>query len=496
MVQGTASSVGKSLLTTALCRYFARKGLRVAPFKGLNMALNAHVTASGFEIARAQAVQASACGIEPEVEMNPVLLKPTGPAASQLVLLGKAVGTLSARALFQQGIDLRAEVLGALESLRARYDLVLIEGAGSPAEVNLRDRDLANMFVATSVGAPVLLAGDIDRGGVLAAFAGTLALLEPDERALVKALVVNKFRGDLGLLTPGLDFLRTYTGKPVLGVMPHLGRLRFAEEDSLDVDARGGRGTRPDAALEVAVIRLPHLSNHDEFQPFEHEPDVSLVFSDDPAVLLRADLVIVPGSKSTLADLRWLRGLGLDHLLRLRAQRGAFVLGICGGCQMLGEHIDDPEHVEDASGGGEGLGLLPLCTRFFPDKRTWRVSARVLPGAQLFAQVPEGLSLPGYYIHCGVTRSDGAPVFEVTADLGVHADGARSAAGNVAGTMVHGLFEHDELRHAVLGELRARRGLSAPLGAARYDREAEYDRLADAVAAHCDTALLDALVGA
>jgi adenosylcobyric acid synthase len=495
MVQGTASSVGKSLLTTALCRYFARQGLRVAPFKGLNMALNAHVTPQGFEIARAQAVQAAACGVELEVEMNPVLLKPEGPAKSQLVLLGKAQATLSAKALFDAGFDLKAAVLDALAALRSRYDLVLIEGAGSPAEVNLRDRDIANMFVARHAKSPVLLAGDIDRGGVLAAFAGTLALLTDEERGLVKALVVNKFRGDLSLLTPGLTWLHDYTKKPVLGVMPHLGRLRFAEEDSLDVDARGQRDSRAGAALRVAVIRLPRLSNHDEFQPFEHEPDVSLVFTDDPAVLLDADLVIVPGSKSTVADLAWLRAQGLDHLLRLRAQRGAHVLGICGGCQMLGGEIMDPDGVEDGHGGGEGLGLLALSTRFLQDKRTRRVEARALGHAPLFAALPADVVVPGYYIHAGVTRAEGKAVFATRSGEASYADGAVSEAGNVVGTMVHGLFEHDGLRHAVLSVLRERRGLGPVVGGMQYDRDAEYDRLADAVEAHCDTAFLRGLVG-
>ncbi|MEY4515001.1 MAG: hypothetical protein RLZZ450_7123, partial [Pseudomonadota bacterium] len=320
MIQGTASSVGKSLLVTALCRYFRQQGLSVAPFKGLNMALNAHVTPEGFEIARAQAVQAEACGIEPCVEMNPLLLKPESNSRSQVILMGRPSGSRSARELFLTGLDIRGTVVGALDTLRARHDLIVIEGAGSPAEINLRSRDVANMFIARAADAPVLLAGDIDRGGVFAAFVGTLALLEPDERARVRGFLVNKFRGDVSLLTPGLDWLREYTGIPSLGVLPHMGALRIAEEDSLNVDARTNQQAA-ERTLTIAVLRLPRIANHDEFQPFEHEPDVALRFTDDPLVAASADLLIVPGTKSTVDDLGWLREQGLDHVIRLRAQR-------------------------------------------------------------------------------------------------------------------------------------------------------------------------------
>ena len=498
MVQGTASSVGKSLLVTALCRYFKRMGLSVAPFKSLNMALNAHVTPDGFEIARAQAVQAEACGIPACVEMNPVLLKPEGDRKSQLVLLGRAQGSRSARALFSRGVEsrepIREVVLDALATLRARHDLVLIEGAGSPAEINLRARDIANMFVARAVKAPVLLAGDIDRGGVFAAFVGTLSLLEPEDRALVRGLVVNKFRGDLGLLQSGLDWLGAHTKLHVAGVLPHLGRLQIAEEDSLDVDARS---TNPSTrrGLAVCVLRLPRISNHDEFQPLEHEPDVDLVFSESPEAALAADLLIVPGSKSTVADLAWLREQGLDHVIRLRAQRGRPVLGICGGCQMLGERIADPLGVEAAQPLVEGLGLLALSTSFQPEKRTLSVRVRKAgPDTWLTARLPHDLEIPGYYIHAGVTearssvwhaRLSGRAGAGETAAM----DGAVSANGAVVGTMVHGLLEHDALRHGLLAGLRARRGLSAERGVA-WDREAEYERLADAVETHLDTAFL------
>jgi adenosylcobyric acid synthase len=493
MVQGTASSVGKSLLVTGLCRYFRNKGVKVAPFKALNMALNAHVTRQGLELARAQAVQAEACGIEPLSEMNPVLLKPEGNARSQVVLLGKAVGVRSARELFSSGIDVRGAALDALATLRARFDLVVIEGAGSPAEINLRARDVANMFTARAAEAPVLLAGDIDRGGVLAAFVGTLALLEPEDRARVKALWVNKFRGDLSLLSPGLEWLTQETGKPVLGVLPHLGRLCIAEEDSLNVDARAGAAGAP-AELRIAVLRLPRISNHDEFQPFEHEPQVALSFVEDPEQALAADLLIVPGTKSTLADLAWLRERGFEHVIALRARLRRPVLGICGGCQMLGERIADPHGVESAEPACAGLGLLPLVTEFQREKRTRRVLARPAGAGVLFQELARDLRVPGYFIHAGVSVSRTAPLFEAEEEGGaLRPDGASDASGYVMGSMVHGLFEHDGLRHAVIDRLRAARGLSPAGARASWDREADYERLACAIAEHSDTALLDRL---
>jgi adenosylcobyric acid synthase len=494
MVQGTASSVGKSLLVTGLCRYFARQGMRVAPFKGLNMALNAHVTATGFEIARAQAVQAEAAGIEPSVEMNPLLLKPEGNAQSQVILLGKSVGVRSARELFSTGIDVKGAVLGALETLRSQYDLVVIEGAGSPAEINLRARDVANMFIARAADAPVLLAGDIDRGGVLAAFVGTLALLEPEDRARVAALWVNKFRGDLSLLQPGLDWLTEHTQKPIFGVLPHLGRLCIAEEDSLNVDARLAASARAQGKIEICVLRLPRISNHDEFQPFEHEPEVTLTFTEDPERALAADLLIVPGTKSTVSDLGWLRERGLDHVLFLRARMRRPVLGICGGCQLLGQSIADPYGVESPQALTQALGLLPLRTEFRREKRTRRVLARALGGGVLFASVDPALRVPGYFIHAGITAAEGASLFQVEEDGALVRDGTCDDSGMVMGSMIHGLFEHDGLRHAALGQLRALRGLSATQRGATWDREADYDRLADAIGNSCDTALLHRLV--
>ncbi len=496
MVQGTASSVGKSLVVTGLCRLFRRAGLRVAPFKAQNMALNSAVAVDGGEIGRAQAVQAEAAGIEPTVDMNPILLKPEGEARSQVVVLGKATGSLTALGYHERKPELRAVVRASLARLRERVDLVVIEGAGSPAEVNLKDRDLVNMDVAKAAGARVLLVGDIDRGGVFAAFVGTMELLEPEERALVGAFVVNKFRGDVRLLEPGLRFLRERTGVPVAGVLPFLRGLRIADEDSVSLDRRRRTRRAAPGELEIAIVRLPRISNYDEFDPLEHEPGVVVRYVEHPEELRGADLVVLPGSKSTAADLRWLRDSGVADEVIARAARGEPVLGVCGGCQMLGVALRDPDGVESADAEVAGLGLLPLVTRFRREKTTARVRARI--AAALLAPGGDG-EASGYEIHMGeVERTAGAPALRTVARNGAacdHDDGAVSADGAVVGTLVHGLLEDDAVRTALLARLRARRGLPAPSGPAVPQRASEYDRLADALAAHLDWDLLCDLAG-
>lgn len=484
MVQGTASSAGKSLLVTGLCRLFRRAGLRVAPFKAQNMALNSAVTADGGEIGRAQAVQADAAGIEPTVDMNPVLLKPEGEARCQVVVLGKPLGRVAA-ADYQPRTALRAVVHEALARLRAQVDLVIIEGAGSPAEVNLKDRDIANMDVAKAAGAKVLLVGDIDRGGVLAAFVGTLALLEPEERALVAGLVVNKFRGDPKLFEDGVAFLRQRTGVPVLGVVPFLRGLRIADEDSVSLDRRRATRRAAPGELEIAAVRLPRVSNHDELDPLDHEPGVVLRWVERPEELRGADLVILPGSKATAADLAWLRERGLADEIVARARRGEPVLGICGGFQMLGRALRDPEGVESGERERAGLGLLPVVTTFRPHKTTARVRARLAPGTFL----GEG-EARGYEIHMGeVVREEGPPALRLLSRSGASCaldDGAVSPDGAVVGTLVHGLLEEDGPRAALLAALRARRGLAPSAAPPIATREEEYDRLADALRAHLD----------
>ena len=506
MIQGTASSVGKSLLVTALCRYFRRAGVRVAPFKAQNMALNAAVTPDGHEIGRAQAVQAEAAGLAPTVDMNPILIKPEGEARSQIVVMGVPVASMSAVEYHERKPELQGVIAAALGRLRAQHELVVIEGAGSPAEINLKHRDLVNMHVARLAGAPVLLVGDIDRGGVFASFVGTLALLDPDERDRIAGFVINKFRGDRALLAPGLDDLTRRTGKPVAGVLPYLRQLRIADEDSIELDDRAGRRAPRADELDVVVVRLPRISNHDDAQPLEHEPGVVVRFSDWPDDVRAADLVILPGSKSTAADLAWLRATGLADLLAARAAAGAPVLGICGGCQMLGEVIEDPLAIESPEPRVPGLGLLPLRTRFGASKVTAQVRAQVRAPSFLTAGLAPGAELAGYEIHMGVvepttaapspltiTHRNGAPI---GAPCGV-ADGAIGVGGAVVGTMLHGLFENDALRTGLLAALRHRRGLAEPPPAegAAAGRRRAYDRLADAVADHLDLDLLWRLVG-
>jgi adenosylcobyric acid synthase len=503
MVQGTASSVGKSLLVAALCRMFRKDGLRVAPFKAQNMALNSAVTPDGLEIGRAQAVQADAAGIAATVDMNPVLLKPEGDRRSQVVVLGQPVGSMSAVEYHEYKPHLRIVIAEGLARLRATHDLIVIEGAGSPAEINLKDRDIVNMHVAKLARSPVLLVGDIDRGGVFAAFVGTLELLEPDERALVAAFVVNKFRGDVALLQPGLDFLTARTGKPVLGVVPYVPNLRIADEDSVSLEDRRGRRRAGPGALDIALVRLPRLSNYDDALALEHEPGVVVRFADHAAEVEGADLVIVPGSKNTIADLAWLRASGIAAVIEARARAGEPVLGICGGCQMLGRTIDDPLGVESAPGAAMGLGLLPIRTRFERTKVTAQVRARVATDSWLASRDTCGDDVAGYEIHMGTVEhvEPGPAPFELRSRSGRDVrvvDGAIGAGGAVIGTMIHGLFEHAGLRRGLLAYLRRRKGLAEPLAAAPpiAAAEAEYDRLEAAVRGSIDRALLHRILEA
>lgn len=505
MVQGTASSVGKSLLVTALCRYFRQEGLRVAPFKSQNMALNAAVTPDGLEIGRAQAVQARAAGLVPKVEMNPILLKPEGDRRSQVVVMGRPLASMSAVEYHAHKPELQGVIAECLARLRRAYDLVVIEGAGSPAEINLKDRDIVNMHVAKVADAPVLLVGDIDRGGVFAAFVGTLQLLEPDERARIEGFVINKFRGDLALLRPGLDDLSQRTGKPVIGVVPHVPRLRIADEDSVSLEDRAGRRRPSPDFLDIAVVRLPRISNYDDVEPLEHEPGVAVRFAERAEEVRGADLVILPGSKSTALDLAWLRASGIAEVIEERARKGEPVLGICGGCQMLGERLEDPDRVEGADALVLGLGILPIATRFERTKRTSDVEATVEGGSFLTGSVPRTVRLSGYEIHMGrvrAVRPVDAP-FSIRKRNGtpeVEPDGAIAAQGQIVGTMLHGLFDNDAIRASMLDALRARRGLTAPRasgaeGGLASVREREYDRLAATVRESLDTARLLRLAG-
>ena len=521
MVQGTASSVGKSLLATALCRLFHQDGLRVVPFKAQNMALNAFVTPDGGEIGRAQAGQAEAAGVAPTVDMNPILLKPESDRTSQIVVLGKPFGRMNAAEYHRKKPELRAIVADALLRLRREADLVVIEGAGSPAEINLKAHDIVNMSVAKAADAKVLLVGDIDRGGVFAAFVGTLELLEPDERARIAAFVINKFRGDRGLLDPGLEFLATRTGVPTLGVLPYLVGLPLPDEDSLGLDDRGRRPRAAKDEIEIAVVRLPRISNFDDFQPLEHQPGVVVRFVDQAGELAGADLVVLPGSKSTVSDLHWLRQNGMADAILARAARKEPILGICGGCQMLGDEILDPHDMEADSPSTPGLGLLPVFTQFATSKITAQVRARAAGPSFLSEGAAADCELRGFEIHMGhlhprpprtshVTPIGGIratapsspapylPTFAITGRNGVPADerdGAINADGTVVGTLLHGLFENAPVMTSLLDHLRQRRGLSVRGASAIWSRESSYERLADAARQYLDPKLLRQIAG-
>ncbi len=497
MIQGTASSAGKSLLVAALCRIFRQDGVRVAPFKAQNMALNSFVTREGHEMGRAQVVQAQAAGLEPHVDMNPILLKPEQDARSQVVVMGKPWAAIAAGEYYRRKGELWPVVTAALDRLRERYDLVVIEGAGSPAEINLRESDIVNMAVARYARAPVLLVGDIDRGGVFASLVGTMALLEEDERRLIKGFVINKFRGDVSLLRDGLAMLEQRTGVPVLGVVPFIRDLQIAEEDSValdDVSRAEDRGQGIRDRVDIAVIRLPRISNFDDFDALALEAGVQVRFVDDPDRLGCPQAVILPGTKSTIADLLWLRRVGLARALCELAENGTPVVGICGGYQMLGRTISDPEGVESAEGQVEGLGLLPVDTVFEVVKATYQVRARIETDRGFFAEI-EGQEIEGYEIHMGHSRG-GEPAFRLLArgDRPVDAsDGAVDQKGQVFGTYLHGLFDNPNLRRAWLRSLGWDAAFS---GLSMIEvREREYDRLARQVRESLDMERVYRIVG-
>jgi adenosylcobyric acid synthase len=484
LVAGTASDAGKSLVTAGICRWLARQGVRVAPFKAQNMALNSAVTPSGAEIGRAQALQAAAAGVPAEAAMNPVLIKPSGTRHSQVVVMGRPYTDADARSYQELKASLREPVLDALADLRSRYDVVVCEGAGSPAEINLRAGDLANMGLARAAGLPVVVVGDIDRGGVFAALQGTLALLEPDDQAHLAAWLINKFRGDGSILAPGLDELEARTGRPCLGVLPYLEGLWLDVEDSLALEAPRPETIAPAGGdtLEVAVVRLRWMSNFTDVDALAAEPGVAVRFTRSPADVERADLVLVPGTKATVEDLERLRRDGLADALRRRAQDGGPILAVCGGYQLVGERIDDD--VESRRGRVDGLGLLPVATVFGPEKQLRHPSGTV--------PMLGGVPASGYEIRHGEpSRRGGEPLVDDGTAAG---EGCR--AGAVLGTSWHGLLEGDEMRRALLrwvGERRGRRWVPGDVPFATV-RERHLDRLGDLVEEHADTTALLALI--
>lgn len=486
MVQGTTSSAGKSVLVAGLCRVFARRELLVSPFKSQNMALNSAVTPEGAEIGRAQAFQAAAAGVEPHADMNPVLLKPCSPTGSQVIVSGRPVGVMQVREYHEYQPEVWPVVTEALTRLRARSDLVVIEGAGSPAEINLRHRDIANMAVALHANSPVLLVVDIDRGGAFASLVGTMELLTSEERALVAGFVINRFRGDASLLDPGIAMLEGRYGVPVLGVLPYLTDWRGDEEDSLGIETIR---ERPGADLTIAAVRLPYISNYTDLGALTAEPDVSVRWVHGPADLDGADAIIIPGSKSTLADLAWLRTSGIAERIAETARAGTPVVGICGGYQMLGTRIEDAVGAE-GGGSAEGLGLLGASTTFTAEKRTVR-AAGVVAQSRLG---PPSARVEGYEIHMGLTELAPGTAPLLTLDDGT-ADGAVSASLPVWGTYLHGLFDSAGFRRGWLDALRERKG-RAPIGVSTAGAEPDpIDRLADMLERELDLAAVARLVG-
>ncbi len=479
MFQGTASSVGKSILCAALCRILKQDGYRAAPFKSQNMALNSFVTREGLEMGRAQVMQAEAAGIEPHINMNPVLLKPTSDQGSQVIVMGRPSSNMKAMDYMQWKEKLLPVIDEAFEKLSADHDVVVIEGAGSPAEINLREKDLVNMGLATRLKSPVLLAGDIDRGGVFASLYGTIALLQPAERELIKGVVINKFRGDRKVLEPGLKQLEELIEKPVLGVLPYL-RLNLDDEDSV-TDRFDNRSTA--AGLKIQVILLPRISNFTDFNPLELDDDLNLSYIRDPEELNDPDLLIIPGSKNTIEDLLHLRQSGWDKPLRDYAAKGGLLIGICGGFQMLGQRIFDPQKVESSFPEVDGFGFLDMDTVMEKEKSTWQVEAFwSYSDDNYFSDMGNNEPLIGYEIHMGQTnyRAVKHPVYVQTS---ARWEGAVNENGNVFGTYMHGIFDNLSWTRNLLNVLRRRRGIPEKSDAFartyREFKEQEYDTLAD-----------------
>ncbi len=478
MVQGCTSDAGKSALVTALCRVLRRRGLKVAPFKPQNMALNSAVTADGGEIGRAQAVQARACGLDPHTDMNPVLLKPNSDVGAQVIVHGRAVGNFDAVAYHRLKPRLLDAVLESHRRLREGHDAIIVEGAGSPAEINLREHDIANMGFAEAADCPVILVADIDRGGVFAHLVGTLELLSPSEQARVKGFVINRFRGDIALLKPGLEWLEQCTGKPVLGVLPYLHGLYLEAEDGLATRAAGNWS---EEKFRVAVPLLPRLSNHTDFDPLRHHPGVALRFVAEGESIPAADLIVLPGSKNVRADLDWLRANGWEDAIRRHLRFGGKVVGICGGFQMLGRALHDPLGIEGPAGSSTGLGWLEMETELRPEKQLRRVEGRL---------ALDNAPVAGYEIHAGV--SAGPALDSPAVRLEGRDDGALSADGLVLGTYLHGLFDLPLACDALL-RWAGLKEAAAPDYAALC--EEGIDRLADAAEEYLDWKKLEEVLG-
>lgn len=489
MVMGTASDVGKSVVVTGLCRLFADAGIRVAPFKSQNMSNNAAVCANGGEIGRAQAVQAEACGLQPTVDMNPVLLKPESDRGCQVVIRGQARFRMTTQEYSGYRQQAWPEIVRSYKRLAEQFELIVIEGAGSAAEVNLRHWDVVNWSVAELADAPVLIVADIDKGGVLASLVGTIALLSQTERQRVQGFIINKFRGDPALLESGLKIIEQHTGIPVLGVLPYAGNLEIPEEDGAGLKS----GTKPGIGSQVSigVLVFPRISNYTDFEPFLREPDVSLQYAEHPDPTATFDVICLPGSKSTITDLAWLRARGWDKFIAAHHAAGGSVVGICGGYQMMGRSIEDPEQIESDVRSVEGLGLLDLKTVFEKEKITSRVEG---------IHIASGLAISGYEIHCGrVTSLSSNRPFRIRQRDGLSLDEFEGVFDDrLVGTSIHGLFDSPGFRRHFLNHIRKRKGLAPLAIAVNEDAQAvrakAYDRFAQLLRTHLKISVITELI--
>ena len=481
MIQGTMSNAGKSLVTAGLCRVFKQDGYKVAPFKSQNMALNSFITKEGLEMGRAQVMQAEACGIEPSVNMNPILLKPTNDVGSQVIVNGEVLGNMSARDYYKKKKELIPHIMEAYNNLAKEYDIIVMEGAGSPAEINLKENDIVNMGMAKLVNSPVLLVGDIDRGGVFASIAGTLMLLEEDERKMIKGTIINKFRGDVNILKPGLDMIEEITKTPVVGVVPYM-ELDIDDEDSLS-ERFNNKGTVD--LIDIAVIRLPRISNFTDFNTFEYIPGVSLRYVKSVRELKDPDMIILPGTKNTMEDLKWLRESGLETQILKQAAKGKVIFGICGGYQMLGMELSDPFNVE-SGGTMAGMGLLPTKTVFEKEKVRTRVSGNFNEVSGILAELSY-VEFEGYEIHMGQTTYDFNEE-ELTTIDNVNGEDIIKNDGlykdNVYGSYIHGIFDKEEVSKAIVESLCIHKGIDyssiSTVDIEKY-KEEQYDKLAEGI---------------
>ena len=481
MIQGTMSNAGKSLVTAGLCRVFKQDGYKVAPFKSQNMALNSFITKEGLEMGRAQVMQAEACGIEPSVNMNPILLKPTNDVGSQVIVNGEVLGNMSARDYYKKKTELIPHIMEAYNNLAKEYDIIVMEGAGSPAEINLKENDIVNMGMAKLVNSPVLLVGDIDRGGVFASIAGTLMLLEEDERKMIKGTIINKFRGDVNILKPGLDMIEEITKTPVVGVVPYM-ELDIDDEDSLS-ERFNNKGTVD--LIDIAVIRLPRISNFTDFNTFEYIPGVSLRYVKSVRELKDPDMIILPGTKNTMEDLKWLRESGLETQILKQAAKGKVIFGICGGYQMLGMELSDPFNVE-SGGTMAGMGLLPTKTVFEKEKVRTRASGNFNEVSGILAELSY-VEFEGYEIHMGQTTYDFNEE-ELTTIDNVNGEDIIKNDGlykdNVYGSYIHGIFDKEEVSKAIVESLCIHKGIDyssiSTVDIEKY-KEEQYDKLAEGI---------------